>query len=284
MISNSAKKLPIAAAAVLLVAVSVVGFDLVSGQDNEGSEAMGVTVLEPEPVQKVAKDLARLNELEGEYDRAVTDKDRERIKAEALTLLREPTSPANIQRTEQYIKAMNLLTTAINNMPKQESGHAAIPFTSMGYSEQDRMLVVEIHQNFSTLANMQGYEQLIRGVIGNKIDLKIVHGGEYWQLGECPNGPLNDCDPIESGVKMQVTNHGSCTFGMKATYKDKEGFVTAGHCADGENGSDVGQDSINSVIGTVSMETYNPGSTYETCDCTFVETESGDRNINAEVY
>ena len=68
-------------------------------------------------------------------------------------------------------------------MPKQENGHAAIPFTRMGYSEQDGMLVVRIHQDFSTLANMQVYEKLIRGVIGNEIDLKIVHGGEYWQLG-----------------------------------------------------------------------------------------------------
>jgi len=121
--------------------------------------------------------------LEDAFDRAATDEDRERIMAEASTLLREPISPANIQRTEQYTEAPNLLTVAIANMPKQENGHAAIPFTRMGYSEQDGMLVVRIHQDFSTLANMQVYEKLIRGVIGNEIDLKIVHGGEYWQLG-----------------------------------------------------------------------------------------------------
>ena len=284
MISNNAKKLPIAATAVLLVAVSAVGFGLVSGQGDGGTEAGGVTVLEPEPVQKEAEDLTRLIELEGEHDRATTDEERERIMAEALTHLREPTSPANPQRTAQYTEVMNLLTAAIDDMPKQENGHDAVPFTSIGYSEQDGMLVVEIHQNFSTLANMQGYEQLIRGVIGNKIDLKIVNGGEYWQLGECPNGPLNDCDPLESGVEMQVTNHGTCTIGMKAAYKDNAGFVTAGHCADGEIGSDVGQDSISSVMGTVSMELYTPGSEHETCDCAFVEIESGDRSMDAEVY
>lgn len=188
MIASNTKRLPIAAAAVLLVAVSAVGFDLVSGQGDEGSEARGVTVLEPEPVQEEAEDLTRLIELEGEYNNATTDEDRERIKAEALTLLREPTSPANPQRTAQYSEARDLLTAAIDAMPKQENGHDAVPFTGIGYNERDGMLVVEIHQDFSTLAKMQGYEQLIRDVIGDKIDLKIVNGGEYWQSGECPNG------------------------------------------------------------------------------------------------
>ena len=182
MLSNNAKKLPIAVAAVLLVAVFVVSFDLISGQGDGGTEARGMTVFEPYPVQKEAEDLTRLNELEGEYDMATTDEERERIMAEASTYLREPTSPANPQRTAQYTEVMNLLTAAINNMPKQDNGHAAIPFTSMGYSERDGMLVVDIHQDFSTLDNMKKYEKLIRGVIGDEIDLKLVHGGDYYQL------------------------------------------------------------------------------------------------------
>lgn len=143
--------------------------------------------------------------------------------------------------------------------------------------------MVGIHQNFSTLANMREYESLIRGVIGSEIDLRIVHGEEYWKLEEYPNGHLNDCNPSMSGIEMQVDNHGSYTIGMKATYKDKSGFVTAGHCADGETCRNVGQDSIISVIGTV-LETYTAGSAYETCDCAFIETESGSRNMTAGVY
>ena len=160
-----------------------------------------MTVLEPEPVQREAEDNTRLNELEGAFDRAVTDEDRERILAEASTLLREPISPANIQRTEQYTAASNLLTVAIDNMPKQENGHDAIPFTGMGYSERDGMLVVRIHQDFSTLANMQGYEKIIRGVIGNELDLKLVHDGDYFQLAECPNGPLDGCNLLGPGIE-----------------------------------------------------------------------------------
>lgn len=183
MAAKNVKKLSMAAAAVLLAAVSMVGFSLVSSQGGEGAEARGTTVFEPEPVQRGGEDRTRLNELEAAFDKAETDEERERIMAEASELLREPTSPANLQRTAQYTEAANLLTLAIGAMPKQEDGHAAIPFTSIGYSEQDGMLVVRIHQDFSTLANMQEYEKLIRSVIGNEIDLKIVHGGEYWQLG-----------------------------------------------------------------------------------------------------
>ena len=182
MISKNVKKLPIAAAVVLLMAAFVVGFDLISGQGDGGTEARGMTVLEPEPVQREAEDLTRLNELEAAFDSATTDEERERILAEASAHLREPTSPANPQRTAQYTAAMNILTLAITDMPKQENGHAAVPFTSIGYSERDGMLVVEIHQDFSTLDNMKAYEKLIRGVIGNEIDLKLVHGGDYWRL------------------------------------------------------------------------------------------------------
>lgn len=194
---KNAKKLPIVATAVLLVAISAVGLGLISDQADEDAEIRGITVFEPEPIQREKEDRIRLNELEDAFNSAETAKDRERIRAEASTLLREPISPTNIQRTAQYTEAANLLTVAIADMPKQENGHRAIPFTRMGYSEQDGMLVVRIHQDFSTLDNMKRYEKLIRSVIGNEIDLKIVHGGEYWQLAECPNGSLSDCDPLE---------------------------------------------------------------------------------------
>jgi len=183
MTAQNVKKLSVIAAAVLLVAVSMIGFGLISGQGNEGAEVRGVTVFEPEPIQKETEDRTRLNELEGAFDRAATDEERERIMAEASELLREPVSPADPQRTAQYTEVMNLLTVAIDNMPKQDNGHDAVPFTSIGYSERDGMLVVSIHQDFSTLDNMQEYEKLIRSVIGDEIDLKLVHGGEYWQLG-----------------------------------------------------------------------------------------------------
>ena len=168
MISNNAKKLPIAAAAILLVAASVVGFDFVSGQGEGSTEASGTTVFEPDPVQRIADDRTRLNELEAAFDSATTDEERERIIAEASTHLREPASPVNLQRTAQYTAAAHLLTAAIADMPKQDDEHAAIPFTRMGYSERDGMLVVRIHQDFSTLDNMKKYEKTIRGVIGNE--------------------------------------------------------------------------------------------------------------------
>ena len=71
---------------------------------------------------------------------------------------------------------------------------------------------------------------------------------------------------------------------MRATYDGDAGYVTAGHCTDGETGSNVGQDSISSVVGIVSKETYDADVAYETCDCAFVEIESGFRDMVPEVY
>ena len=186
MISNNTKKL--STAAVFLAAMFVVGF-FVSVQGDNDPEVRGITIFEPKSTQTETADRTRLNELEDEFNKAETDKERERIITEASIHLRESAPPTNLKRMTQYTEAVNRLTTAVNNMPKQEDGHAAIPFTRMGYSEQDEMLVVRIHQDFSTLDNMKRYE-LIRDVIGKELDLKIVDGGDYWRLSECPNCPL----------------------------------------------------------------------------------------------
>ncbi len=69
---------------------------------------------------------------------------------------------------------------------------------------------------------------------------------------------------------MQVTGHGYCTTGFKATYNGKSGFVAAGHCANGQTGNNVGQATISTVIGKVEKETYDLGSSSEDCDCSFI--------------
>ena len=83
---------------------------------------------------------------------------------------------------------------------------------------------------------------------------------------------------------MQVTDHGHCTIGMRATYDNDEGYVTVGHCADDETDRDVGQDTVISEVVTVSKETYDDDVQWETCDCAFIEIESGDRDMDSEVY
>ena len=256
MITKNAKNISMIAVAVSLVAISMVGFNLVSGQSGD-TEVKGVTIIEPDPVQSEKEDRTELIALEDAFNKADTDEERERIKAEAAELLREQVPLTNLEKAIKHNEAKDMLGEAIHTMPRQDNGHAAIPYTSIGHDTKTGLLTIEIHQDFATLDNMKEYEKTIRSVIGDEIDLKISNGGEYWILGDCPNGPLNDCNPLESSIEMQVTNQGKCTIGMRATYGGDEGFVTAGHCVDDETGSNVGQDSPSSVIGTVVRETYD---------------------------
>ena len=256
---DAKKKVALIAVVTFSIAMSMASINLVLGQTEDNAASSGKTVIDTTFTNPVKEDRTVLNSLEDAFGNAETDTERESIKAEAQNLLRGPPSfAADVQRTLQYGNAKEILTDSIVEMPKQD-GHNAIPFTQIGYSTRSGMLEVKIHQDFATANNMQQYESIIRSIIGNQIDLKISNGGDYWALGTCSNGPLNDCNPLESGVEMQVTNHGSCTIGMRATYGGDDGFVTAGHCADNERNSNVGQDSISSVIGTVSKETYNSG-------------------------
>lgn len=267
--------------AVMLSAI-VIPLGLMGNADAVNTQ--GKTVIEPEFVARSSPDTLALIALDEAYGEAETDEERQAIKAQAEKLLVKRTSTSfDQERTVMYLEAKDVLVDAIGEMSKID-GHNAIPYTRAGYSSETGMLIIAIHQDFATLENMEKYEKTIRSVIGDEIDLKLSNGGEYWQLATCNNGALADCDPLESGVEMQVTGMGNCTIGIRATYGGDDGYVTAGHCADGHEDDNVGQDSISSVIGTVSKETYNAGSSYETCDCAFIEIDSGSRTMDADVY
>ena len=190
MIAKNARKISMIAAAVSLVAISMIGLDLVSSQSGD-AEVKGVTVIEPDPVQSEKENRTELIALEDAFNKADTDEERERIKAEVSKLLREQV-PLNLEKAIKHNEAKDMLVEAIHIMPRQDNGHAAIPYTGIGHDTKTGLLTVRIHQDFATLDNMKEYEKTIRSVIGDEIDLKISNGGEYWTLGDCPNCPLND--------------------------------------------------------------------------------------------
>ena len=284
MTNNNAKTV-LMMAIIFSIVIPITGFSLVSGQiDDKTTISQGKTLIQPDFVTKVKEDRSELIALDEAYGKASTDKEREAIKAAADEIMqKDRPSVDELQKGANYMEIKDELVASITSMPKIGE-HFAIPFTGVGYDRDSASLEIRIHQDFATMENMKNYEKTIRSIVGDDVDLKISNGGEYSQLATCPTGPLDDCDPLESGIEYQVTNHSGCTVGMRATYDGDDGFVSAGHCADGEKDSDVGQDSISSVIGTVSKETFNQGSSYETCDCTFIEIDSGSRSMDADVY
>ena len=225
----------------LAVMLSAIVVPLTIMGSADAANNIGKTIIDTTAPVKENHNLERLAVLDEAFGNVESDSERESIKQEALALMiQKPIrTAADIEKQTQYLEVQDVLTDSITNMP-QIDGKYAIPFTRIGYDESVEMLHVRIHEDYVTNENMQNYENTIRSFIGEDVDLKISNGGAAnAQFTTCSNGPLNDCDPLESGVEFEVTNHGGCTIGMRATYGGDDGFVSAGHCADGETNSDV---------------------------------------------
>ena len=181
MTRKNTKKYALITLLILSVAVPLTSFTLVSGQaENSITDNSGSTVIELE-LQTQSPDRSELIALEHAFNSAQTVQERELIKSQASHILRETTySQADIQKGNEYTQIKDKLIDAIANMPKQDR-HNAIPFTGMGYDHDSKMLEVQIHQDFVTKENMKKYERIIRGIVGNAIDLKLSNGGNYWQ-------------------------------------------------------------------------------------------------------
>ena len=228
MTNNNAKTL-LMVAVVFSIAIPFTTFSLAS------AELEGKTIIQPEFVKKVKEDRSKLEALEQAFGEASDDKTREAIKSQAdLLMQKDRPSVAELEKSERYIDIKDELVAAITAMPKFHDDYYAIPFTGVGYDMETASLNVRIHQDYATLENMKNYEKTIRDIIGKDVDLKISNGGEYAIATTCPNGPLADCDPLESGVEWEVDNSpaGPCTIGMRATYGGDNGYVTAGHCVE----------------------------------------------------
>lgn len=248
------------------------------------SDKIGKTTIKTEKKQNTMMDNAvkKLEKLEMKLDKANNAKQRQqihdqmdRVKEHTLNQLQK----VDAQRQAKYALHVEKLSNNVFDNSKSGSDKRLVPFTDIGYRTTDDALVIGIEPQVVTTQNMQNYASIIRGIVGDDVDI-VLEKGSIWKSGDCSSRTSN-CNEIEGGVKMQVTGHGACTVGIKATYDSKTGFVSAGHCADGNEGDDVGQDTISNVVGTVHKEVFDAGSSYEYCDCSFIETDSA---IAEEIY
>ncbi|QLH07064.1 hypothetical protein [Nitrosopumilus ureiphilus] len=271
----------------LMLAVVATLFVPISAMAINDNQSIGKTVFKTEIPQKVAdKTLEKLQQLEEQRDQATSDAEKNQIQNQMDKIMqqaREQRKAIDPQRKAEYELKVDLLTDAIaqERLNISSTGKEnVIPWTMISYDGNEDALAVGIHQDYAALENMQKYAQMIRALLGSDVDLVVYNGADYWNLGTCTSR-TSDCTSIEAGVQMQVINHGFCTTGFKATFNSKSGFVTAGHCADNETGNNVGQATISNVIGKVTKETYNKGSSFETCDCAFIESTT---SVDAKIF
>ena len=170
----------------------------------------------------------------------------------------------------KYMIEVDYLTSILLDKKIEESDKRVIPFTTIGYDSISNSLVIGIQPDYATAGNMTEYAALLKEMVHDDVTI-VLQPSDVWTSSACTSSN-SICNPIQAGVKMHIEELGSCTVGFKATYDGASGFVTAGHCADGSTGDDVGQPTIANIIGSVLEESFDAGSSREYCDCAFIET------------
>jgi len=138
----------------------------------------------------------------------------------------------------------------------------SIPIIGVGYDYVDNSLEIHIDSAKFNEKNIAKYIKKIRSIIGDKIDITISPS-ELAETTAC-DSRTDVCTPLKGGVQYGPSG---CSTGFAATYQGNSGFLTAGHCDDGNAGDDAKQPISGSVIGTIQKETFW-GNTK--CDCGFI--------------
>lgn len=256
----------------LVVAAMVALFVPITALAANDNQYVGKTVIKTEIQEKTLdKTLEKLQQLDEMRNNVTSDEEKNKIQNQMDVLIQEAQTKKPVidaKRVAEYDLKVEQLTNVIANEEKI-SHNTIIPYTTLGFDPSQNTLAIGIQQDYATTDNLEKYAQKIRSIVGNDIDIVVYNGGDYWQLGTCATRTSN-CDPVVAGIQIQFQNTALCTEGFKATYNGKNGFVTAGHCANGQTATNVGQATTSRIIGTVEKETYDLGSQSEDCDCAFI--------------
>ena len=155
-----------------------------------------------------------------------------------------------------------------------------VPIVSVGTHAEDESVQIRILKDGLTDEKILQYEKIIRKIVGDKINITIIPS-EPGTLTTCSQ--TGDCNPLEAGAQITITDGTTCSMGFRASYDGKTGFLTAGHCLTGDiggTGQDVGQPSFFfwDKIGTIHANAFT-NNTW--CDCMFVNTTE---TISSDVF
>ena len=138
--------------------------------------------------------------------------------------------------------------------------------TSVGIDITSNEIQIGLNQDVVNSGNIDSVVSDLEGLIGNGVNWHVV----YSTPAESLTCNQNECEPIIGGNYVIVQGMNACSYGFQAKKGSTWGWVTAGHCADGEVGTSV-FDYSGDNIGTVSAEKDYWG-TY--CDCAWITSSS----------
>ncbi|MBS1267807.1 MAG: hypothetical protein MAG458_00520 [Nitrosopumilus sp.] len=160
---------------------------------------------------------------------------------------------------------------------RENTDFSGIPIVGMGTDAINKQLSFEILDTPENRANVAEIRNKLHELIPDEESFTIKFRDSPTTFS-CTS--RHNCDPVIGGASIEAHTSGDCTFGFEATRSGAPGFVTAGHCADGDVGQSVYHPTGNqNPFGTVTAELYYDGTS---CDCAFVGASTSD--IDEVIY
>ena len=285
MTSNKVKTILFAS----LIAAMILPFSSMDFADADNGKKVGITHIKDHksdadvPLQKELKSQLKeaIKNAETAEEKAALKEQRKQIGNDIRAWYEENADLT----TELLVREKQELLSDAFGLEQEEIGFAEmkkkIPWTTIGYDYVDKALEITIAPEDFKENKINKWEKKIRGIVGNEIDITI--SPQDYPTPQCHDYDT-ECNPIQGGVEFDTTASGPCSVGFAATYNGDDGFVTAGHCADGlagGSGDDVEQPDGGVDVGDVEKELWYNNSR---CDCAFISVTRAGWSVDDGVY
>ncbi len=182
------------------------------------------------------------------------------------------------EKRNEIRSQIDIVSFVVDEIIKNDKIH----IVAIGTDFENQAIKISIDREGLTDKKIEFVEKKIRKAIDDDADITIVYADPI-VFTSCSQ--TSDCNPMQGGVKIIAEGATHCSMGYKATYDEKIGFVTAGHCM---QNTSSGQKVYNynnwwedDLLGSVIKNTLSYGTS---CDCAFVEETEADESISNKVY
>lgn len=218
---------------------------------------------------------SQINDAQGEIDQ-ITQEYNEIQKENKKLYYIEPST------YEKYVTAKDDVINKINKQYWEgksfEEAKNAFPLVGGAIDHKQKAVEILLWKEIVNSPEKDKYVAIIDELMPNNVPW-FVSFADYPTPTACESRTIS-CDPMIGGIQVHVSGSPiSCTLGFQAIRNGVDGFVTAGHCADGlAVGSDVFQPVGGSAKGDLVVESFANNSP---CDCAFVSNRTSSPMDNA---
>ena len=146
--------------------------------------------------------------------------------------------------------------------------------TSVGIDITSKEIQIGIDQDRVNSDNIDSVVADLEQMVPNNAKWHVVYSdrAELLSHSSCTQ---KECNPLIGGNYIKVSGMSPCSVGFKAMKGTTEGWITAGHCADGKVDSSV-TDYSSQYAGIVKAEKFYWGTS---CDCAWIEGDYVDPDV-----